>query len=176
MTCELETLLQAYDGKSISILSEARAACRSDPGYLKELINLCSDNHPEISEGATWILKAETEEGLRFGADLLEGLMRNLPALATWPAQLHILQAIDAFDLTEPQAQATYAWATSLADHSRPFLRAWSLHARVIIALRFQQFLPDAKSALCAAANDKAASVRARARKLEALLAKHADR
>ena len=166
MTSDLERHLLEFDGVAVTILSEARAACRDAPGYSDDLIRLCCDPRAGIAAGATWILKAEADDGARFDATTITPLMTALGSLPSWQASLHVCQAAEALQLSPEQAGAFFDWAASLTDHARPFLRAWSLHAMVITALSFDSYRDAAEAALAAADDDPAASVRARARKL----------
>ena len=172
MTYLLRPYLEDFDGVAISILSEARATAREKNGYLEELVALCSDPDPKISDGAAWILKAEADDGMRFQSTLIAPLIGTLEDIPSWQAKLTICQSVEAFELTATQANTFITWASTLADHERPFLRAWSLHARIIIATQFEKYRKAALSALEVAENDDAASVRARARNLRKLLAK----
>ena len=84
----LESRLQDYDGVAVSILSEARIACRTAAGFHDDLIRLCCDQRPAIADGATWILKAELEAGVQLSAPLrlwLSPLLNHQrPFLRTW--------------------------------------------------------------------------------------------
>lgn len=166
---DLERYLQEFDGVAVSKLSDARYASREDPGYVGDLVRLCRDPRPKVSSGATWILKAECDEGAKFEAEQLDPLISSLDKLPSWQAKLHVCQSIEAFELTPSQVDTVFEWAASLADHGRPFLRGWSLHAMVILSLRFHHLQDEAKAALSVADSDGAASVRARARKLREL-------
>ena len=70
-TGQLEQYLADYDGKAVSLLSEARAVCQTAPEYLEELVSLCVDPRPFVSDGATWLLKAELEDGLALPSNVL---------------------------------------------------------------------------------------------------------
>ena len=87
-----------------------------------------------------------------------------------WQSMLHICQSIEWIPLTHEQANRFFQWSQSLTNHSRPFLRAWSLQVLIIIGSKYDTFQEEAIRALKNAHDDKAASVRARARKLQKLL------
>ena len=163
---KLLTYLQAFDGSAISLLSEARTACRGSACFFDDLMAHCLDPEPSISNGATWILKAELEDGASLTPAMTQTLIGSLERLRAWQAMLHVCQLVDYLELTAEQAGRMIAWARSLADHSRPFLRAWSVHVRVVLGRKFKAYQRDADAALALAENDKAASVRARARQL----------
>ncbi len=162
----LELHLREYDGQAISLLSEARMACKDRTGYLGDLVALCFDPSPTISDGATWILKAELEDGAEMSPELCEQVVASLGALEAWQAVLHICQAADGFPFSAPQAGGFIRWATTFSDHPRPFLRAWSMNSIVVLGRKFEEFRRGGERALAKAENDTAASVRARARRL----------
>lgn len=165
-TGPLETHLQNYDGKAVSLLSEARVACRNSASYFDNLIALCIDSRATISDGATWILKAEFEDGAVLSPELTELLVASLDKLNSWQAMLHVCQGVAGFRFTSAQADRFVGWAKTLSDHSRPFLRGWSMNAIVVLGQEFAAVRDDAEAALLRAENDPAASVRARARQL----------
>ncbi|MEM8950998.1 MAG: hypothetical protein AAGA21_20025 [Pseudomonadota bacterium] len=120
-----------------------------------------------MSIGATWIIKAELEEGATLSPALTERLIGSLNRLKAWQAMLHVCQIVDDLQLDADQAGRMTDWAKSLAGHSRPFLRAWSVHVRVALGRRFEDYQHEVDVALAAAERDLAASVRARARQLK---------
>lgn len=169
---DLETRLQDFDGVALTILTEVRAACGDSPGYLDALLQLCIDPRPNMATGATWLLKAEICAGTTLEGPHLDPLTTGLAGLPTWEAQLHICQAIEGFRLSSAQATAVFDWAATLADHHRPFIRAWSVHAMVVLAEGFPMLVGRAEEALSVAETDAAASVKARARNLRKRLSK----
>lgn len=162
----LEHRLLEFDGVAVSILSEARMACREEERFHEELLKLCFDDRMAAADGATWILKAELEDGWELPADLTDFLVVSLEKLQSWQAILHICQVVEYLNLTSVQAALFTKWARGQAGHLRPFVRAWALHARVILGCSFEQHRAEAEQALVSAEKDKAASVRARARNL----------
>ncbi len=166
----LENELKKFDGVAVSLLSEARIKCRDTPDYFDELIRLSFDPRETISAGATWIIKAELEEGGTLKLNQIEKIVALLNNEMPWQSMLHICQSIEWIPLTQEQANRFFQWSQSLTNHSRPFLRVWSLHVLVIIGSKYKTFQEEAIKALKNAHDDKAASVRARARKLQKLL------
>ncbi|MDF1778390.1 MAG: hypothetical protein P1V13_20365 [Rhizobiaceae bacterium] len=160
----LERRLQDYDGVAVSILSEARIACRTAAGFQDDLIRLCCDQRPVIADGATWILKAELEAGVQLSAPLIDRLIASLDDVQSWPARLHLCQCIRHFHLSPGQAFALRLWLGPLLNHQRPFLRAWALDGLCHLPNAGQE--PEILQHLDAMETDPAASVRARARAL----------
>ncbi|MBA4613418.1 hypothetical protein H1W37_17290 [Stappia taiwanensis] len=167
---DLEDGLRKFDGTAISSLSEIRAACRGRAGYLNELAAFCADARASVSAGATWLLKAELAEGVELAPEVTAQIVGALDRVVGWQAALHLCQSVEMLELTSAQAGRFLEWARGYADHARPFLRAWSLHARAILGHRFPEFEDEAAIALRTAEADAAASVRARARNLRKLL------
>ena len=159
--------LRAYDGKAITLLSEAEARHSGAAGYLAELVALSTHPDAHISDGATWLLKASLEKGGRLPATETAALIANLDQIVEWPAQLHVCQMLEAISVPRAGAHRLADWLSGLLNHERPFLRAWSMSAFQALAAQHPAFAPRAKAALEAAESDPAASVRARARNLE---------
>lgn len=166
----LEEHLRQFDGKAVSCLTEAQVACRQNPDYPDELIRLCFDPRPLISDGASWILKAELEGGLRPSESQREAITHSLSKITSWQAALHLFQVVELLDLSATQAARFADWSRCYADHRRPFLRAWRLHATVTLNHQHPELGQDVRALLAEAEQDNAASVRARARQLRKAL------
>lgn len=162
----LEDRLLDYDGKTTSILSEAQSDCRRQPDFLDNVVKLCLDPNPLVSQGATWILKAELDAGTRLSQRHRADIVAALGSIANWQAALHLLQSVERLDLDARQGALFVDWAREYTHHSRPFLRAWSLHAIVALDIGMPELRCASAAALSMAERDPAASVRARARNL----------
>ncbi len=161
---KLLKVLSAFDGKAISILSEAQAKYGEASTFLSELIELTASQEPNVSDGATWLIKANLEQGTRLTTVQTRNLIKNLEHVTTWQAQLHLCQSFDYLTIAGAQASSIADWLTPLLKHKRPFIRAWSMNAFHILADQHKKFSRQAKAALAEAEKDPAASVRARAR------------
>ena len=161
-----EQLLQ-YDRKSTDSLKQVIAAFSSNPDYPNALIEFSASEHAQVACGATWLLKAFCEAGGDLSPEQAQELISNVEHITNWDAQLHICQTVGKLTIPEEGADILYAWLEPLTDHDRPFVRAWSLDALCQLALQHRKYLQKANSALQHAADDAAASVRARVRNLQ---------
>lgn len=160
----LEKLLQRYDGKTIAILSDIRTEMAHREGFLSDLIALAGSDDAHVSDGATWLIKGCLEDGFRLTETEIEMLSGRLPAVSSWPAQLHLCQSFQFIDVPDRHAGACADWLTQFLNSERPFLRAWSMDALQYLAESAPRLKEQARVALELAENDPAASVRARAR------------
>ncbi|MEJ8562677.1 HEAT repeat domain-containing protein [Yoonia sp. GPGPB17] len=137
-----------WDGKRVADLRAVADALM--PSDYADVIAACYADDTKTARAASWVLKAAYEAGadIAFPADILG-------ADPHWEIALHLLQSIQhcAVDLP-PEAVIPYL------KHEKPMLRAWALDAYVRLGGS------DSDTLLAAAANDPAASVRARARNL----------
>ncbi len=163
---ELQNALASYDGSDPSGLQNARAEHCGSPGYLADLVAACSDRRPLVVEAATWMLKAEIDAGATLPRSEAAALSDRLDQLHTWASALHVLQALRGFDLDAVLAERYLRWAQTYASHPRPFLRAWSLDAQVVLGAKMPGREADVDAILRRSETDPAASVRARGRKL----------
>lgn len=166
---DLRRRLQGFDGRAISLLGEAEAACRGEPGYVDALATMVDDREPMVASGATWLLKSLLEKGGALSAPQTQALIAALPQEtqgAHWSTALHLCQCMAYLDLTSANATSLWLWVEPLLTHTRPFLRAWSLDALAHLAKAHEAHRADFEAALKAASGDAAASVRARARRL----------
>ncbi len=167
MKGEVRAGLSEYDGKTVAILKTLEARFSSDANYINDLIDLLADVEPAMSDGSTWLLKSWLENGGELSKSQTKRLTDLISTLQSWVAQLHICQSIGCLRLDEAQARKLVVWLTPLLSHRRPFLRAWSLDALCAVGEAHSHYWDKARSALQAAQNDEAASVRARVRKLQ---------
>ncbi len=169
MTIPLEPLrdaLTAFDGRATTILGEAEARFAEAPGYLEALIALAGEGDARVSGGATWLIKARLEAGGRLGPGETSALLTKLALITAWDAQLHLCQIARYLTFGAGDAERFSSWLEGLLTHKRPFLRAWSLDALCRVALQHEGYRARALEALEAGAQDPAASVKARVRRL----------
>ena len=162
----LKTRLMAFDGRGLSVLGEIEAACMYHPGYCDVLIELTGDTEGSVSSGATWLIKSNLDRGEALSVEQTKALISQLATVREWPAQLHVCQSIGRLAIDAADTALAVSWLKPLLSHTRPFLRAWSLDALCHIARSSPVYAECAKTALDDAANDSAASVRARARNI----------
>lgn len=167
---ELLQALRTFDGKAISMLSEARAQFGDDAHLLGELVTLVDSQEAQVASGATWLIKDCAESGMSMKPKKVTALIARLDSVPSWQAALHLCQTAEFLEMTSDQARSFAAWATQFLDHERPFLRAWSMSALQHAARQAPDLLSPAEKALTAAEKDKSASVRARARQVRAAL------
>ena len=161
---DLHQALRAFDGRAISILSEARARFGGSADFLGELAALIGSQEGSVSDGATWLIKNCAESGVVPGPPEVAAIVARLDTVTTWPAALHLCQTAEFFAFTPDQARRFAEWAAQFRDHERPFLRAWSMNALQHAARHAPDLAPLAETALILAEKDGSASVRARAR------------
>ncbi len=141
-------VFQNWDGKTVAPLQQV--ADGLTPDDYPALLSACRGADETAARAASWVLKAGYAAGkdIPYPADLLA---RDLH----WEIALHLLQSIQhvAVDIP-PGLIAPYLTL------DKAMVRAWALDAYVRLGA------PDADIALTSAANDPAASVRARARNL----------
>lgn len=156
--------LTAYDGRNPKILSEIIIRCCDQQGFLSDLITLALDKEPIISEGATWILKAELEKGQVLSQRDVNLLVLGLKTVTAWQAQLHICQSIRYFTVPQELESNLEHWLEPLLNAKRPLLRAWSVDAMCRVRGAYS---PKTKALLDRMEADDAGSVRARIRNLK---------
>lgn len=163
MSALFEALCE-FDGKAVSILSEAQAQFGASESFLPELVDLASCQTEHIGDGATWLIKNCLENGERLTPDATAVLFANLNEVTRWQAQLHLCQSFAYLEVPAPAAANAADWLDGVLQHKRPFLRAWSMDAYQHLAIQHPRFAARADAALAEAERDQAASVKARAR------------
>ncbi|WP_394692766.1 hypothetical protein [Hyphobacterium sp.] len=162
----LRSAIEPFDGRSITLLGEAEKRFGEDPAYIDALIDLLADDAAMIPSGASWLLKSALERGETLTPPQSTRLARAAVRLSEWSASLHILQSLSHWQVMDEDADALAGWAGQCMKSPRPFVRAWAMDALCRIAGQFARFSDRAKAAHAAGLDDKAASVRARARRI----------
>lgn len=161
----LEQALARYDGKATDALAEIRAAFGDQRTFLSELVSLTAHEDALIADGASWLIKAQLDDGARLTSSETEALLSHLDAITSWQAQLHICQSVRHLEVPKHLTKTCADWLAALLISERPFLRAWSMDALQELAQRDAELAARAATTLAAAEQDSAASVRARARR-----------
>jgi hypothetical protein len=161
----LRAALSEFDGKAITLLCEAKAQLRDAPGFFAALCDLTDDDDAMIQAGSTWLVLQSVKCGDLGLVETMTAITPRLGRLSHWAAILHMLQAIDLYDTAMPDGPALAAFAQYHLASERPFVRAWAVNALCVLAVHHPELHSAADAARTAALNDKAASVRARARK-----------
>lgn len=163
---QLRALLSKFDGRTTTILSGIEAVHGQEEGYTNSLIFLVGDGETNQSDGATWLIKAWLEQRKPFSKVQSHELIQRLPLIHSWQSQLHMCQSIRNLTICASDASHVCDWLHCLLSHEKPFLRAWSLDALLVIAKTHEIYSTLAAKALNSGLEDEAPSVRARARSL----------
>lgn len=163
----LHAWLNEYDGRSVSLLSEAEALFGGRADYVDTLIELAGDIQDHIAGGATWLLKHHVESGGTLTSEQTAALLANVREARGWETLLHVCQSVRYLDVEAGLAADLVRWIEPLLSEQRPFVRAWALDALCAVAERCPVYKQQALAALEVAEKDPGASVRARARRLK---------
>lgn len=166
MSDDLREALLGFDGRAISYLSETRVRYEDDANFIPELVALSADLTAHIATGATWLIKDHLDNDGLLAPHLIGPWLRSLTASLPWAATLHILQSVRNLDLGTVNDPVIFDAFRRLIEHEKPFVRAWAADAFWRAASTFDELRPEAEVVLERAANDPAASVRARARQI----------
>lgn len=148
------------------MLSEMAAQHQNNDTFLSHVIALTDAPEENVSDGATRIVKLHIDDGGSLSTQQTTALIQRFSNFTSWAAQLHICQIASRLNFSSSQAAVLASSLAPLISHQRPFLRAWALDALCAVARVNSRFNEQALEALTAAENDKAASVRARAKNI----------
>ncbi|MEM9234829.1 MAG: hypothetical protein AAGA69_11420 [Pseudomonadota bacterium] len=169
MSSTADRILEAiakYDGKHTVALASSFATLSGENDFVATLLDLTLSDTARQREASSWMILQAARQGHNLTTTEYRNLEGVLDHCTDWPSQLHICQIIALSAPPEELCDSFVDWLTPLLSHGRPFLRAWSLSALARIASSCSRHRDTAKIALSEATEDKAASVRARARRL----------
>ncbi len=163
---DLRRDLLAFDGRNLTALGEIAARHEGNLGYLDGLVALADGTNGQVSDGATWLVKAYLEAGGELTKPQCGMLISKLETVENWVSKLHLCQVVRYLSPNVQEAEEIVRWLLPLLSHDRPFLRAWSLDALCHVSALNSAYANRAVEALNSAIRDPAASVRARAKNL----------
>ena len=123
---------------------------------------------PDSDVVATWLLRAYLERGADLDRSRVAALLRSLPRLQHDDAKLHLCQSVALLDVPTRSAEPLARFLRPCAEGEAKFLRAWAVDAFVRLARQHSRYADEAGRWLERARRDPAASVRARARRIDA--------
>lgn len=166
---DLIVRLADYDGRSVDVLERIRDTGRPSTSDIDDAIALGCGPDRTVAAGATWLLRAWTESGhVPWSPRQWRALIGGLEHVTDPWASLHLAQTVGSMEVPARHAEALADFFERRLDSERPFLRAWAMDALVRIARKDPSVREAAGRAFRAGFEDPAASVRARARRLDA--------
>ena len=163
---ELRLRLDAFDGAGIDTLEEIASTLDPEAAVLDSLCELALSEDPKLQSASTWLLKRYAEDGHKPNEGQSSSLLEVLLREGHWEAKLHILQMLADLTITETNAQLLWLVLTRQTSASNKLICAWSIHGLAVIAEEHSAYQPMAIEWLERGEQHKAASVRARIRRL----------
>lgn len=158
--------LELFDGRHTDVLERILSRPRQANSLIRDMVLLVTDKEQKIQTGATWLLKRLAENHVPFKTEHLIALFGSLSELTHWTSKLHICQMLP--HVTIPAgSERTLVWflERNLFDENK-FLRAWSYNGFWELARQHPEYVDDAMEQIERGETDKAASVKARIRKI----------
>ncbi|MEM8757695.1 MAG: hypothetical protein AAGF47_07915 [Planctomycetota bacterium] len=168
----LEQAIRAWDGNSAAAIRAVYADHANDTAFLTDLLEFTGD--PELSRGATWLLKHRLEQldhRDAFDAQAVAALCRLLDRLEDWGASLHVLQCLPYEAVTSRDGDRVARFLDRCLTNRRSMVRAWAYWGYSRLAIRHARYRAEACDLLAdAQESENAGSVRIRVRRaIEAL-------
>lgn len=158
--------LADYDGKQVAVLEAIKRSRTPDVTLLTELIALVDADESDVATGATWLLRSYLEDGATLGPKLVSSLASALRHIDSHWARLHICQAVRSIVIPAGDASSFADFLRESTQSKRPFVRAWATDGLFHLSRQHASYEKEARLCLEHALTDRAASVRARARKI----------
>lgn len=162
----LDSLVQAYRRRGVPALEEALAQIPPSAAWLDVLIQACAE--PQQAICATWMLRAYLAGEAHLDPRQTAALLRLLVRVKDRDARLHLCQAVGDLQIPARNAGQLARFLEDCASAPAKFLRAWGVDGFHRLALQHPSHRPRARGLLERAAQDPAASVRARVRRIRA--------
>ena len=164
---QLLKLLEAWNGKDLSVLERVYRANSGDGAFLAELVaRLGSETSEEHQVAVTWLIKKSLELGAKMKAAEVGLLLACLPRLGAWGAVLHVLQCLPHLAISARARPAVESFLRDSLDSDNKLVRAWAYNGFHVLSLQYPQYRGEAKRLLAKGLKDNAASVKARIRRI----------
>ena len=164
----LDTVLTAFDGKHTALLEAFAKRQAPTAAAIRALTARAGAPDDRQQSAATWLLKHYGEAGLTFTARQTAALLTLLHQVTHWEAKLHLLQVFPGLTIPDGEAPALFALLTGPAyrGDANKFVRAWTYNALADLAAQHPAQQAEVRALLDRGADDEAASVRARLRRI----------
>ncbi len=163
---DLDALARAYSQDGVPALDEARARHAPSPELLDTLVEGCSQ--PGRAVCSSWLLRAYLQGNAKLDAGQTARLLRRLDQVQDGDARLHLCQATAHLLIPRRNAPQLARFLDRCGAAGTKFLRAWAMDAYHRLALQHPDHRSEARQLLERGLSDPAASVRARARRIQA--------
>lgn len=163
---DLDALASAYARDGVPALEKAQGRRAPTPEWLDTLVEGCS--RPEHAVCSSWLLRAYLQGDAELDAAQTARLLRQLDRVQDGDARLHLCQAAGDLVIPGRNAGQLARFLDLCAAAEAKFLRAWAMDAYHRLALQHPSHRLEAHRLLERGLSDPAASVRARARRIQA--------
>ncbi|MEM9378565.1 MAG: hypothetical protein AAGB93_01355 [Planctomycetota bacterium] len=161
----MEDAVRAYERGGIEGL-RALVDPAPDETWLDALVAACADARANVA--ATWLLRAHLEAGADLGRERTASLLRALDRVSDDDARLHLCQTVASLDVPARNAEQLARFLRAGLAGRHKLVRAWSVDGLHRLARQHARYRGEAQIALDGARRDSVASVRARARRIDA--------
>ncbi|GAB5442155.1 MAG: hypothetical protein Fues2KO_25040 [Fuerstiella sp.] len=159
--------LQKFDGKRTSELERLSDSMPRNRDSVAQLLAYAEHDDTAVQVGSTWILKRWLEEGVPQVEKSAAALVQLLKYATYWEVRLHLLQMLASLRVPARTIPGLKKLLPGLLVNDNKFVRAWALSVLAEIADQQETMRKDVILTIRDAANDDAASVRARVRQIQ---------
>ena len=168
---EFSNAILQTEGQPVTALESVRDRFEPNSDRIAQLIGLLSTDEAWLQSSAAWLLRQYCADGryeFQLSRASAAAIARTLPALTDPWARLHICQMLSCIPVPSRNAEQVARFVRACWEAPNTFLRAWAVDALYRLAGMHEKYLPEAMQLITDAAEDKAASIRARVRRLRA--------
>lgn len=158
--------IAAWDKKSVDVIIGIYNRYSVEPEFVAQIVSLTPNE--KLQSGSTWLLKHYLERHKQpIAKHLVEAIYLHLDKLSEWEAKLHVLQCIEYLPVPEIYKKGTELFVLENVNSEIKFVRAWAYSGYYQLAKQYPDLRQRVETLLTdALENDRAASVKARIRKL----------
>lgn len=159
--------LRKFDGKRTAELERLSDSMPRNDDSVAQLLALAEHDDTTVQVGSTWILKRWLEEGVCQVEKAAATFVQLLKHATYWEVRLHLLQMLVSLRVPARTVPRLTTLLPNLLVDDNKFVRAWALSVLAGIADQRESMREEVLSTIQVAANDDAASVRARVRQIQ---------
>ena len=165
----ITSIAEESDRVDAAALDRFVADHTADTSLLLDLLCFAETGDSRVQIAATGVLKRYLDQGVELSDALVLRLLDLFPAAEHWEVTLHLLQMLPRLSISASRVDMLCDWLRKLTRDSNTFVRAWAYTGLHRVAELYPEYRADISPLLKAAANEEAASVRARLRQLPPL-------
>lgn len=166
---EIHQLLHSWDGKHVASLKEIHQKFQKKDSFWITLLDVYQSDKT-LRKACTWLIKYHYDQKYSIKQSLIDQMLSMCNELTDWESKLHILQLLPDLKISSKNVPLLDVFVRNCLKDDKKFVRAWAYQG----FYELTKYIPEYKHELNVICEEallvESASVKARIRKIMAVL------